>query len=450
MKKITKHEIFLEWMLVGLVFVLVFAWAMTATAPGGPDEGMRYQVARYLYKHPGVLPHGEDEAVRNARWGISYAFYPILSYMVSAVFMWITAIFDSSKEALLHGARMADVLFITTTAWLVLRIGRRLFEKEKRWLFSVLVMFLPGFLFMGTYVNTDSLALMACAMILLAWVRYLDEGWTWKNCVLLAVGMAVCFLSYYNAYGWILWSFVFFCVTMFKYGKGTGKERWQFFLSRGMVIAAIVFALAGWWFIRNYIIYDGDFMGRTASTLCAEKYAWEGFKPSEHVTPSNMGWSFKQFLLYQDPGWSHNWLGMVLVSFIGTFGEFSIFMSEGVSKIYILFLFVGAFGVLFMLKELFKGKKGVFNFAMAAAMATPVVLFVWYAFFNDNQAQGRYMISAVFPIMYFVTCGYGKLLDRFVKKEAVRVWFYRVASGLWVLGAVLTYVLVVIPAYAAK
>lgn len=60
---------------------------------------------------------------------------------------------------------------------------------------------------MGTYVNTDSLALLAAAMILYAWASYLREDWTWKNCILLAVGMAVCALSYYNAYGWILCSF---------------------------------------------------------------------------------------------------------------------------------------------------------------------------------------------------------------------------------------------------
>lgn len=34
---------------------------------------------------------------------------------------------------------------------------------------------------MGTYVNTDSLALLAAAMILYAWASYLREDWTWKT-----------------------------------------------------------------------------------------------------------------------------------------------------------------------------------------------------------------------------------------------------------------------------
>ena len=74
------------------------------------------------------------------------------------------------------------------------------YSREVRWLFAALAGFMPQAIFMGTYVNTDSLALLAAAMILYAWGSYLREDWTWKNCILLAVGMAVCALSYYNAY----------------------------------------------------------------------------------------------------------------------------------------------------------------------------------------------------------------------------------------------------------
>ena len=104
----------------------------------------------------------------------------------------------------------------------VVKASGKLFPKEKysrevRWLFAALAGFMPQAIFMGTYVNTDSLALLAAAMILYAWASYLREDWTWKNCILLAVGMAVCALSYYNAYGWILCSFfllLFYGITL--------------------------------------------------------------------------------------------------------------------------------------------------------------------------------------------------------------------------------------------
>lgn len=195
------------------------------------------------------------------------------------------------------------------------------------------------------------------------------------------------------------------------------------------------------------------------------------------MTPAKLGWSLKDFFLYQDPGWPHNWLVMVVVSFIGLFGKFDIYMPETASKIYILFVAVGILGVLLMIREFYWhrrsvtvqktsvngekvkiktvrcsrewSKKGFFNLMMLASLVTPVILFIDYAYFNDNQAQGRYIMSAVYPVMYFVACGYGKLLERFVKNEKIRIWFYRISSGLWILGAVLVYLRVIIPAYAA-
>lgn len=477
MNKRSKRERYLEWGVLALFFALVLAWSLTTWLQGGPDEEMRYDVAKYLYDHPGKLPRGEEEAIRNKTWGISYAFYPILSYMVSAVFMWIAGIFSTSRDVLLHAARLADVLFMTIAAWYTIQIGKRLFGREKGLFFSVLVIFLPGFLYLGTYVNNDSLAMMAAAMILYAWVKYLDEGWTWKNCVLLAVGMGICFLSYYNAYGWILWSFFFFCLTVLLCSGKSMGERWKFLFSRGIVIAAVTLGMSGWWFVRNYFLYDGDFLGRKASTLCAEKYAQENFKPSVHMTPAKMGWSIKDLFLYQDPGWSHNWTMMVLISFVGLFGSgFNIYMNETVSKVYIVFLTAGSVCVCLMIREFFWKKqtvtvqkstvgrekikvktvrtsgewsaRGIFNVMMAASLVTPVVLFIQYAYSNDNQAQGRYIMSAVYPLMYFVTCGYGKILERLIKREEIRKWFYRGVTVLWTAGAVLTYFLVIIPAYS--
>lgn len=457
--------------------VLLVAWAFTARYQGGPDEEMRYNVAKYIYQHHGALPRGEEESIRNEIWGISYAFYPVLSYMVSAAFMGVAGLFSTSSLVLLRAARMADVFFLVAASWFVIRSGRRLFpgERDKAWFFDVLVMFLPGYVFMGTYVNTDSLALMSAAVILYAWVRYLDEGWTWKNCTILAVGMALCFLSYYNAYGWILWSFVFFCVTVLTDPALSVGRRRRFWLSRGMYIAGITFGLAGWWFIRNFILYDGDILGMKACTLCGETYAQEKYRPSMHFTPRKMGWSLPGLLIYKDAGWPCIWTLMVMVSFVGTFGLFDIFMDLRVSFLYLLFLTAGGLGLFRMLWDFYwkktevcrwnqnfgtytlrtktvrilkeRNERGIFHLMMAACIVTPVLLLISYAYNDDIQAQGRYVISAIFPVMYFVTCGYGKLLEFAVKRKELHRWFYRICSILWILGAFATYLFLIVPAY---
>ncbi|MCD8154698.1 MAG: DUF2142 domain-containing protein [Clostridiales bacterium] len=448
-------------------FVLMTVWALTQDCPGGPDEEMRYQVAQWLYQHPGQLPRGDDESLINVVWGLSYAFYPILSYMVSAVFMWIAAIFGAAGETLVLAARMADVLFVTGAVYFVVKASRRLFPEEGRWLFAALCAFLPQALFLGTYVNTDSLALLSMAILLYAWACVLDEGWTWKNCMLLAVGMAVCALSYYNAYGWILCSFLFFCLTILLCGERRRKERWKFLIQRGAAISAVTLALCGWWFVRNAVLYDGDFLGRRASSQCAEKYAMTDYKPSNYPTPEKLGWTWKDVFFYQDPGWRHNWTITVLVSFIGTFGLMNIYMPYGLSKVYILFFGIGLLGVCTMLgmfhpkkrmcvtekrnlgAERWKVKltavssrwdeKGIFHLLLVLLMVIPVALFLYYVYYSDNQAQGRYIMPALYPLMYFVTAGWVRLLGRFVKRPEIRSWIYRgiaalliaVAWGCW-------------------
>ncbi|MDO4519586.1 MAG: hypothetical protein Q4B47_04750 [Eubacteriales bacterium] len=476
-QKFTKIEKCIQWGFVLLAFTIMFLWAWNANYFSGPDEPMRYKVAKYIFDHHGELPVGDCKEIRDEIWGFSYAYFPILSYMISALFMTIASWFGVGSDHLIQVARMADVLFITMMAYTVTLIGRRLFDREKRWLFSALVIFLPGVLFMGSYVNTDSLALFAVSLILLAWVRYLDEGWTWKNCILLSIGMGICFLSYYNAYGWILWSFLFFCVTILVLPKQQPlKERIRFLLTRGIVVSAITLGISGWWFVRNYILYDGDILARNACNAAGEKYAWDAYKPSNHPTPQKNGWSFKQFLFYQDPGWPHNWMVMVMVSFVGTFGFFNIFMDETVSKIYLLFLLLSAAGCILMIREFHWRKysvtidrkvedgikvvtkttriepelsqKGIFNLAMLGAMLTPIILFMNYAYTSDNQAQGRYILSAVFPIMYFVVRGLDQILIRVIKQEKVRRIVYAVITVIWVAGAVLTYVYTVAPKYS--
>ena len=335
---------------------------------------------------------------------------------------------------------------------------------------------MPQALFLGTYVNTDSLALLSMGIILYSWSCYLEEGdWSFKNSILLAVGMAVCALSYYNAYGWILCSFLFFCLTVLLCREEPVKQRIAFLFRRGIVIAAVTLVLCGWWFVRNAILYDGDFIGRKACAECAEKYAAIDYRPSRYPTPEKLKWTWKDILLYQDPGWNHNWLLTVLVSFIGTFGLMQIYMPYGVSKAYFLLFGIGGLGVLSMLGMFYPKKrtvvkerktsgteklkiktvtvsnkwdrKGIFHLQMILLILIPVGLFMYYVYYSDNQAQGRYIMPALYPAMYFVTAGWNRLLERFVKKENIRMWIYRGLSALLVASPFLCYIFLVVPFY---
>ena len=119
--------------------------------------------------------------------------------------------------------RLTNVLFGTLLAFVALRLGKRLFEKEKAWFFAVLVTFLPGAAFLHTYQNMDSLALLATAWIFYCWVRAVQEGWTGKVCMQLGLAMSLCVMSYYNAYGFLLCSALLFAGMMLK----CGEQQWN-------------------------------------------------------------------------------------------------------------------------------------------------------------------------------------------------------------------------------
>ena len=239
------------------------------------------------------------------------------------------------------------------------------------------------------------------------------------------------------------------------------------------MIAAVTLVLCGWWFIRNAVLYNGDFLGRKSCAECAEKYAQKDYRPSLYPTPAKLGWNWKDIILYQDPGWYHNWILTVCVSFIGTFGQMEIYMPYTVSKLYMLFFAVGIISVFFV-KETFDlrkkmyvaqrkavgndrwkiktkvisrewNKEGIFHLMMVFLIMIPVFLFLYYVYYSDNQPQGRYLIPALYPLMYFVTLGWNNILTKTVKNEKVRSLIYRVLTVLLVISPFACWAFLILP-----
>lgn len=447
---------FAEVAFLVLVFAVFFLWSCTQRQNFSADENMRYSIAQYIYQY-GKIPAGDDPLIRNAEWGISYAFNPILSYIVSAGLMKIVSFFTKNEWILLIAARMADVLFGVGFAYYVRQIAKKLFPDVWGWMFTFLTVFLPGNVILYSYVNCDSLAMFSCAMICYSWVVAAKEDWNWMNCVRLAVGMGLCFMSYYNAYGFILVSFFYF---IFLYLiKGLNRENLQEMLKKGLVITAIVCVIALWWFIRNAILYDGDFLGRKTSSLCAEMYARWKFKPSNVETFQEQGQNLWTMVFYRPVYLEYCWLVTCMRSFVGAFGYNKLYLSNAITAIYLLFLFICIIGCiayrgsLFYVKKNYKiarravggrietvritspakewKKKGILSWAFVVALLIPNYLNAYYSFTSDFQAQGRYSMPMLIPLMFFVTEGARRLCKEvsFLKKyQNIIAWMITAAA----------------------
>ena len=280
-----KQERQLEVIFLLAVFLTILMWALVQPFNVSPDEAMRYQIVDYIMRH-GKLPVGYDAEIRDPNWGISYAFYPITTYIAGAVFGKIATLFSSSGMAPIYGARLVNVIFGTITAGLNLKIGKMLFEKRMAWFYTILICFLPGTIFFNSYVNMDALGLCASSWIVLCWCKAVKNDWSVKLCVELGAAISLCALSYFNAYGYILCSILFFCTTILL----CGRKKWDVkrMIQLGLVVTAVVAVLAGWWFIRNAILYDGDFIGRSACAKYGAMYAAPGFTEDTKILPKRM------------------------------------------------------------------------------------------------------------------------------------------------------------------
>lgn len=172
------HPADLFFVLLMGVFLFYLAWILPFNE--APDEKMRYLVPTYIYRH-GTLPAGWDEEVLNKMWGISYAFHPILPYILGGYLMRIVGIFNSSEHALLMAARCINVFFGMGFYWYVLKISRRLFQNQVfRIYFVALLAMLPQLLYLFVYVNTDGTAVFSSAMLIYGWIFGMEQNGTGK------------------------------------------------------------------------------------------------------------------------------------------------------------------------------------------------------------------------------------------------------------------------------
>lgn len=384
---------------VAAVIALTQPHADTAPLYGNPpDEPGRYLVSRYICRY-GNLPNGFDPEIRIEPYGISYAFYTMLPYILQGFVMRFVNLFTESELILLYTARFINVLLGTGMAALVYGIGNRVFKDNRfKWLFCLLTMYLPQSLFLHTYVNTDSMAMFSVALIAYSLVRAYGEGFTVKNCFLLSAGIIVCALSYYNAYGAIIVSILLFPVYFMKKENGKLRYEGREMLWRGCLVSGLVLLGISWYFIRNAILYDGDFLGLDSLVQCGLMYGNPPYTQSYAARGVPLIEMFRQ----------NQYFSGLLNSFIASYGSMSIYGGLWMYRFYKMVFAVGLLGGLLPWRETdrFKLWQRLWIHAnLLIGICIPVGLTIYYAYTMDYQYQGRYVMPGLLPFMYFVTAG---------------------------------------------
>ncbi len=412
MKIMNKRNIRLLYLLLYMVAALTIALnqPMNDTYPSlcnPPDEHARYRVPLYICEH-GTLPTGFEEELFSGECRWTYGFYTLLPYMIQGFAMRFVDMFTDSALALLYTARFVNVIFGLLTACMTLLIGNKLFQNSRiKWLFCFLVTFLPQSLFLHTYVNPDSLCMLSVALMIYGMICGLREGFDLKPSLFLTVGIILCALSYYNAYGYIICS-IFIFIVSFLYKENGWKFNWKPFLLKGSIIAVIVLLCIGWSFVRNYLLYDGDFIGLDTK---------ENFVKSFGIVRESFESQGKSLLSMLA---GTTFIPKTIISFIAVYGSNTIYTWWGVYIFYLFIFAAGIAGMIFCrekkpdmpLKKEQKAKNRkriVFQCSMLFCILVPLFLTIRYSYSVDYQPQGRYMMPALIPLIYFVCHGLEKL-----------------------------------------
>ncbi len=398
---------------------VIIALSLLFKQPFGnpPDEYNRFLIPSYIAEH-GTLPNGYEEEIRIPGYGFSYAFQPILPYMAQGYAMRLVGLFTQDAPVLLYTARLVNFLFGLIQAYFVRKLANLWFsDKRFATLFCFLVLFLPQSIFVHTYVNTDSCCMMSIAILLYGLTKGLKGGFDFSSISSLSVGIILCALSYYNAYGFILSAILLFTASFLSRKEGRLHFAVRDFMRIGGLISILVLLGIGWWFIRCAVLYDGDFLGLKTRDACASLYALPAYHPATRVTWQSQGFSVFDMLTKSD------FVTLSGLSFIGIYGPMNIITALWIYRMYkYLFwcsILIGAILSVLRRQELpfLTGRRCMnrfFHANMIFCILMPCILSVVYSYRIDYQPQGRYLLPALFPFMLYCTRGLEAIVRTFL------------------------------------
>ncbi|MCR5254832.1 MAG: hypothetical protein K6D96_02785 [Acetatifactor sp.] len=394
-----------------LVFLFIAMSFFVNTQPfgDGPDEIDRYKIVTFIENH-GTLPLGDDSEVLIGGYGASYAFQPISTYMIAGYLLRFLSPLSLSFEVKLLIARYINVIFGLIAAFFTLKISKLLFKDGLiSFLFSVAVILLPQNIFIYTYVNTDGIGLMSIAIMIYGILRGYKTGFDAKSDICLALGISFCLLSYYNCYGYVLVSFIAF-VTYFIKAKDISSM-----FKKGLPIALCVVVLAGWWFIRNGILYDGDIFALNARRECALRTGEPEWLYKMSQTYHATGHSLYEMIFKSD------YITLVWRSFVAMFGPMIIPTFRYIYWGFAGLFFVCVAGLFFpgkssCLKGFEKTDSRLLKVFLTLGCLIPACLAIFYSYEWDYQPQGRYYLPCLIPFFALLCAGLEKLIHFFGEK----------------------------------
>jgi 4-amino-4-deoxy-L-arabinose transferase-like glycosyltransferase len=283
----------------------------------------------------------------------------------------------------LHLARLASVLMSTGTVLFTVLLGWTIFESRREigLLAGALVAFTPQFLFIsGSVSNDNMLSLTVTASLWLA-VRAIKQPMVWRRWLWVGVVLALALLTKVNA------AVPSAVIGIMVIVLAIRDRSWRLFFQAALALAAPVLLIAGWWFVRNQLLY-GDPLG------------WRVFDEIYGAvlrqTPLT-GQDLRHFFTTQ------------MNSFWGLFGWMTVWAPSWFYSGIRVLSATAAIGFVIFLARRFTSLSGFQKQAVAllvlAILAQEAFMLYSITRMDNSWFQGRYLFIVIGPLMVLASVG---------------------------------------------
>ena len=380
--------------LLSFSFLLFVTFSILIPFNNAPDEALRFDIVNFIYKYK-KLPIGGDSRLYYGDYGITYAFKPYLSYILSAILALVFKLLNINLKVYVV-ARLISVISGVVTVFFTYKICDKLFKnKIYRYVIPLFVATVPQFVFINSYVNQDSFSLMLGAIEIYLWILGIEKNWSYPITILTGLVSGLILLAYINSYVLVLVTLV---VVLVSYDYKDKK-----FFSKLMVCIGIIFLVSSWFFIRNLIIYNGEIFGNSVAIKISEEKAIERLKPSVRVTLAEENYNAVTMLTKTD------WVKDTFQSFWAVFGHMDVRLNDNYYSLVAFLVLLSMLGAIFKIKDsgisnISKDKKAIY-LGLILTILWSIALSIYYSLYNDYQPQGRYVYPAFIAIIVIMFKG---------------------------------------------
>lgn len=378
-----------------LYLLIRLPWIFTVPMVEAPDEFAHYWVINYIREH---LAMPSPEAVAAGGPSAVYGSMPPFGYLAHVFF---TLLFPATLTTLAE--RFGSLAAGLVTVWAAFKTGKLLFPSSKLFAFvlPLLIVVHPQYVFVTTYANNDSTVSAAASVAIYLAAVSLKYGLNIFRSLILGLAIALILVSKYSG----------LCVVpvilIFMVAAGwLNNARVKDTVSNLAMLVMLPVVITGGYFIRNFLVFDGDFLG----TRTMYKTWSETFHIEVHGQVS-MWRTIKDNL----------WWKQVFESFWGVFGYQSRYLP---AKVYDTYFFIVLAGLGGLIVQALSGMKSLLGSTekktfvesaiwtmMALAFLANIYAMIYAASVNLGGPQGRYLFATELPAMALLLKGmtvYGK------------------------------------------